>query len=91
MRHSKRFKRKTGTAGLVNTEGEIFMAGEVCHFAGASAPVGWLVRNGAAVSRSTYAALFAVIGTMYGAGDGVNTFNLPDDRGSWDVGADLGK
>ncbi|MCW3478957.1 tail fiber protein [Neisseriaceae bacterium JH1-16] len=59
------------------------MAGEVCHYAGASVPVGWLKANGAAVSRSTYAALFAALGTQFGAGDGVNTFNLPDLRGEF--------
>lgn len=41
-------------------------------------PEGWLQCNGAAVSRTTYAALFAVIGTKYGSGDGSNTFNLPN-------------
>lgn len=46
-----------------------------------SAPTGYLVEDGAAVSRTTYAALFAVIGTTYGAGDGSTTFNLPDSRG----------
>jgi hypothetical protein len=44
-------------------------------------PSGWLAANGAAVSRSTYAALFAAIGTLYGVGDGSTTFNLPDLRG----------
>tara|TARA_Y100000004_G_scaffold157052_1_gene182477 strand:- start:594 stop:1166 length:573 start_codon:yes stop_codon:yes gene_type:complete len=43
-----------------------------------SLPTGFLECNGAAVSRSTYSALYAIIGTTYGAGDGVNTFNLPD-------------
>ena len=43
-------------------------------------PAGWLKENGAAVSRATYANLFAVIGTRFGAGDGVTTFNLPDSR-----------
>ncbi|WP_050577085.1 phage tail-collar fiber domain-containing protein [Pseudomonas parafulva] len=54
--------------------------GQVAHFALSSPPSGWLKRNGAAVSRTTYAALFAVIGTQFGAGDGSTTFNLPDDR-----------
>lgn len=49
------------------------------HTAANTAPNGWLVRNGAAVSRTTYAALFAIIGTTYGAGDGSTTFNVPDD------------
>jgi microcystin-dependent protein len=46
-------------------------------FGGTSAPTGFLLCNGAAVSRTTYAALFAVIGTTYGVGDGSTTFNLP--------------
>jgi microcystin-dependent protein len=52
--------------------------GTVIAFAGNSAPAGYLICNGAAVSRTTYAGLFAVIGTTYGAGDGSTTFNLPD-------------
>jgi microcystin-dependent protein len=56
-------------------------AGAVQAFAMNSAPAGWLAANGAAVSRSTYAALFSAIGTTYGAGNGSTTFNLPDLRG----------
>lgn len=63
---------------------------EIVFFPSSSAPAGFLKANGAAVSRSTYAALFAVIGTNYGAGDGSSTFNLPDLRGeflrAWDDG-----
>lgn len=44
----------------------------------ASVPSGFLECNGAAVSRSTYSALFAIVGTTYGAGDGASTFNVPD-------------
>jgi microcystin-dependent protein len=55
--------------------------GAVMPFAGSSAPAGWLLADGAAVSRTTYAALFAAIGATYGAGDGSTTFNLPDLRG----------
>jgi microcystin-dependent protein len=47
-----------------------------------TAPEGFLLANGAAVSRTTYADLFAVIGTTYGAGNGSTTFNLPDTRGT---------
>ena len=47
----------------------------------ATVPAGYLQENGAAVSRTTYAALFAVIGTVHGVGDGSTTFNLPDSRG----------
>jgi Phage Tail Collar Domain len=55
--------------------------GIVAAFAGAAAPAGWLLCDGSAVSRATYSALFAVIGTTYGAGNGSTTFNLPDLRG----------
>lgn len=55
-----------------------------------SAPPGWLLCDGSAVSRSTYAALFAAIGINFGLGDGINTFNLPDLRGRFLRGADRG-
>lgn len=53
-------------------------AGFVSSFAGSTVPDGWLVCDGSAISRTTYARLFAAIGTTYGAGDGSTTFNLPD-------------
>ena len=65
--------------------------GDVKHWPTASAPAGWLKANGAAVSRTTYAALFAIIGTTYGAGDGATTFNLPDLRGEFVRGLDDGR
>ena len=52
-----------------------------------SAPSGYLLCAGAAVSRTTYAALFAIIGTTFGAGDGSTTFNLPDYRDRMPIGA----
>jgi len=52
-----------------------------------TAPSGWLLCNGAAVSRTTYAALFAVVGTTFGAGDTTTTFNLPDYRDRMPIGA----
>lgn len=55
--------------------------GVVLDYAGASAPTGYLLCQGQAVSRTTYAALYAIIGTTYGVGDGITTFNLPDCRG----------
>lgn len=55
------------------------------------APTGWLKRNGAAISRSTYSNLFTVIGTTFGVGNGSTTFNLPDDRGLVDRGWDDGR
>lgn len=66
-------------------------AGLVAVFAAFSAPSGWLKANGAAVSRTAYADLFGRIGTTFGAGDGVNTFNLPDLRGEFIRGWDDGR
>lgn len=63
-------------------------SGCVSHFAMTSAPTGWLKANGAAVSRTTYADLFAAIGTVFGTGDGSTTFNLPDLRGEFVRGWD---
>ena len=60
-------------------------------WAGTSTPINHLVANGTAVSRTTYAKLFGVIGTTWGAGDGSTTFNLPDGRAKGFLGADLGK
>jgi microcystin-dependent protein len=65
--------------------------GAVSMFAANAAPSGWLECDGAAVSRTTYAALFAVVGTTWGAGDGSTTFNLPDLRGEFVRGWDHGK
>jgi microcystin-dependent protein len=55
-------------------------AGSIIAWAGSSAPSGWLLCDGSAISRTTYAALFAVTATVYGVGDGSGTFNLPDSR-----------
>lgn len=55
--------------------------GSITAFAGSTEPVGWLFCYGQQISRASYAALFAVIGTTYGVGDGSTTFNLPDLRG----------
>lgn len=66
-------------------------SGTVLYFAGSAAPAGWLKANGAAVSRTAYAALFAAIGTTYGGGDFRNTFNLPDLRGEFIRGWDDGR
>lgn len=66
-------------------------AGEVAYFARSTAPSGWLKANGAAVSRTAYADLFAAIGTVFGAGDGFTTFNLPDLRGEFIRGWDDGR
>ena len=55
--------------------------GVVLPYAGSSAPSSWLLCDGSAVSRTTYADLFAAISTTYGTGDGTTTFNLPDLTG----------
>jgi len=65
--------------------------GVVAYTSATTPPPGWLKRNGAAVSRTVYASLFAAIGTTYGVGDGSTTFNLPDDRGLVDRGWDDGR
>ena len=66
-------------------------SGAVFCIAVASVPSGYLECNGAAVSRTTYAALFAIIGTNYGTGNGSSTFNLPDLRGEFVRGFDNGR
>lgn len=63
------------------------IVGEIIQYAGDTAPIGWLMCDGSAVSRTTYAELFNVIGTTYGSGDGSTTFNLPDLRDNFTVGA----
>lgn len=72
---------------------QLNFAGTVAYSAATVPPAGWLKCNGAQVSRTTYARLFAAIGTQFGAGDGANTFAVPDLRGefirSWDDGRTL--
>lgn len=66
----------------------VLPAGAVIPYAGSAAPAGWLLCGGQAVSRSDYAALFAIIGTTYGSGNGSTTFNVPDLRGRVVAGED---
>ena len=66
-------------------------AGAVVAWTTGSAPTGWLICDGSAVSRSTYSGLFGVISDDYGAGDGSSTFNLPDYRGEFLRGVDGGR
>lgn len=56
----------------------VLPTGLILPYGGSTVPDGWLLCNGGAISRTTYADLFAVIGTKYGAGDGSTTFNLPN-------------
>lgn len=74
--------------GLLQALGTI--PGSLVMFAGASIPQGWLACDGSAISRTTYSALFASIGTTWGGGDGSTTFNLPDLRGRCPIGVGTG-
>jgi microcystin-dependent protein len=65
-------------------------SGVIMQFAGATAPAGYLLCDGTAVSRTTYAGLFTAISTTYGVGDNSTTFNLPDLRGRVPVGKNGG-
>ena len=65
-------------------------AGVINMWATTTAPTAWLLCDGTAVSRTTYASLFAVISTTYGVGDGSTTFNLPNLKGKVPVGRDSG-
>ena len=83
--------KQTGNTSLV-AGGTLYAdapIGAILAFGGSSAPAGWLLCQGQAISRTTYAALFAVIGTAFGAGDGSTTFNVPDLRESTIKGAGL--
>lgn len=81
------FEGYNGTAwGTVG--GDVMPSGVILPYAGSTAPSGFLLAFGQAVSRTTYAALFTAIGTTYGTGDGSTTFNLPDLRGRAPRGVD---
>jgi microcystin-dependent protein len=77
----------SGVIQIFDVTGErLAQSGMMVAYGGASAPNGWLLCQGQAVSRSTYANLFAVIGTIYGSGNGSTTFNLPNMQGQVAVG-----
>lgn len=78
-------------AAVAAIASQLLPPGVVSFTAGEVAPTGWLLASGLAVSRTTYANLFAVIGVIYGAGDGSTTFNLPDLRGEFLRGWDMGR
>ena len=63
--------------------------GSIVPYGGTTVPTGWLLCQGQAVSRTTYAELFAIIGTNFGTGDGSTTFNIPDLRESTTKGVGL--
>lgn len=74
-------KRETGIQAAHQEILDFKMAGMISAFPTATAPTGWVKCNGQAVSRTTYAVLYGVIGTTYGTGDNSTTFNVPDLRG----------
>jgi microcystin-dependent protein len=69
---------------------EVPPVGTIVMYGGTTSPTGWLLCDGAAISRSTYSDLFAVVGELFGSGDGSTTFNLPDLRGRFPIGAESG-
>jgi microcystin-dependent protein len=75
------------TAANASASFGVTPSGAIMPFAMSTAPSGWLLADGSAVSRATYAGLFSAIGTTWGAGDGSTTFNLPDLRGAFVRGA----
>lgn len=79
------------TAFVQETAGVVPTIGVVIAYAGNTAPnTSWLLAQGQAISRTTYANLFAILGITYGSGDGVTTFNIPDLRGRAIAGVDGG-
>lgn len=78
----------TDSTGKVPTAQGGIPSGALMDYAGTTEPTGWLFCAGQAVSRTTYANLFAAIGTAFGAGDGSTTFNVPDFRGRVAAGRD---
>lgn len=84
---------KVDKSGNVTAEGYISasnMVGQIVMFGGSTAPKGWKICDGSALSRTTYSKLFGVIGTTWGTGNGSTTFNIPDLRGRAPVGAGQG-
>lgn len=75
---------------IMDATGFVMPVGSIMPYGGTTAPDGWLMCDGSAVSRTTYADLFTVVGTAFGEGDGVTTFNLPDLRGRFLRGSDAG-
>ena len=76
------------SATVTTFAGQLAPIGTILPYAGASAPTGWLMCDGSAISRTTYATLFGVAADSFGVGDGSTTFNLPDLRGRMPVGQD---
>lgn len=86
-----RFYELIVSAGVCEGASVNIPVGGILPFGGNTVPGGWLLCDGTDVSRVVYADLFAVIGTAYGVGDGVTTFNLPDLRRRVPAGAGEGE
>ena len=83
--------KRCGVGAILAHAAPAVPTGSVFWFAASTPPQGMLVCDGAAVSRTTYAELFAIIGLTFGAGDGSTSFNLPDLRGEFIRGWDAGR
>jgi microcystin-dependent protein len=81
------FDTTTNTFTLSNEPAGV-PTGTIMAYGGATEPSGWLFAYGQAISRTTYADLFAILSTTYGGGDGSTTFNVPDLRGRFPAGRD---
>ena len=95
-KHINNLENKVGIDGSTDSSSldykvrHVIPAGTITMFGGSSAPTGYLLCDGSAVSRTTYADLFTAIGTTYGTGDGSTTFNVPNVKGKVPVGRDSG-
>lgn len=78
-------------AGTFVTAADLTPAGTIVAYGGTTGPSGWLICHGSAVSRTTYADLFTVVGEIFGEGDNSTTFNVPDFRGRFLRGIDDGE
>ena len=84
-------KTNTGaTAPEWSTETDLCPVGSIIMYGAAAAPTNWLLCDGTAVNRTTYADLFSAIGTTYGSGNGSSTFNVPNLQGVFPAGYDGG-
>lgn len=79
-----------GAGGPVGASGDSDPVGTIIMWGTAIPPAGWVLCDGSAISRTAFPALYALIGTTFGSGDGSTTFNVPDLRGRTGIGAGLG-
>jgi microcystin-dependent protein len=85
--YTKTLLAATSVDAALSVLGNPAPTGVIVEYGGSAAPTGWLLCDGTAINRTTYAKLFAVIGTTYGVGDNSTTFNVPDRRGRFGTGA----